>query len=145
MFKKIVVAYDESSEAERAFRSALDLAKFFVSQLYIITVVEDLPPYVGYISAVAPDVSGKLKADRQAFYADLHSKARSVAERAGVTLRSEILEGREIEGILRLIDRLQPDLLVVGLRFEPGGLSQYLGGTAHKLALHANCNILGVR
>jgi hypothetical protein len=33
-------------------------------------------------------------------------------------------------------DRLRPDLLVVGLRFEPGGLTQYLGVTAHKLALH---------
>lgn len=42
-------------------------------------------------------------------------------------------------------DRLRPDLLVVGLRFEPGGLSQYLGVTAHKLALHASCNILGIR
>ncbi|HKT11148.1 MAG TPA: universal stress protein [Terriglobia bacterium] len=54
MFKKVVVAYDESPEAERAFRSALDLGKFSISELYIVTVVEDLPPYVGYISAVAP-------------------------------------------------------------------------------------------
>ena len=145
MFKKVVVAFDESPEADRAFRSALDLAKFFTPELYIVTVVEDLPPYVGYISAVAPDVPGILRADRQAFYADLHSKARSAAEQAGVTLHSEILEGHEMEGLLRLVDRLRPDLLVIGLRFEPGGMSQYIGGTAHKLALHANCNILGVR
>lgn len=145
MFKKVVVAYDESPEAERAFRSALDLGKFSISELYIVTVVEDLPPYVGYISAVAPDVPGILKADREAFYADLHSKARSAAEQAGVTIRPEILEGREIEGLLRLIDRVRPDLLVVGLRFEPGGVSQCIGGTAHKLAQHAKCNILEVR
>ena len=94
---------------------------------------------------MAPDVRGILRADRQAFYRDLHSKAKSAAEQAGVTLHSELLEGNEIEGLLRLIDRLRPDLLVVGLRFEPGGLSQYLGGTAHKLALHAECNILGIR
>jgi len=50
-----------------------------------------------------------------------------------------------MKGLLHLADQLRPDLLVVGLRFEPGGLSQYLGGTAHKLALHANCNILGIR
>jgi len=145
MFKKMAVAYDESPEAARAFRSALDLAKLFSSELYIITIVEDLPPYIGYISAVAPDVSGILRADRQAFYRDLHGKAKSAAEQAGVSLHSELLEGNEIQGLLRLIDRLRPDLLVVGLRFEPGGLSQYLGGTAHKLALHANCNVLGIR
>jgi nucleotide-binding universal stress UspA family protein len=56
-----------------------------------------------------------------------------------------ICEGDEMKGLPRLADQLRPDLLVVGLRFEPGGLSQYLGGTAHKLALHAGCNILGIR
>jgi len=57
----------------------------------------------------------------------------------------KLFEGDEMKGLLHLTDRLRPDLLVVGLRFEPGGLSQYLGGTAHKLALHASCNILGIR
>jgi nucleotide-binding universal stress UspA family protein len=145
MFKRIAVAFDESPEAERAFRSAVDLARLLKSEVYLIMVIEDLPPYIGYVSAVAPDVPGMLKADRQAFYTDLHNKARSTAEQAGVSVHSEFFEGDEMKGLLHLADRLHPDLLVVGLRFEPGGLSQYLGGTAHKLALHARCNILGIR
>jgi len=145
MFKRIAVAFDESPEAERAFRSAVDLARLLKSEVYLITVIEDLPPYIGYVSAVAPDVPGMLKADRQAFYTDLHNKARSTAEQAGVSVHSEFFEGDEMKGLLHLADRLHPDLLVVGLLFEPGGLSQYLGGTAHKLALHARCNILGIR
>ncbi|MFP5227853.1 MAG: universal stress protein [Acidobacteriota bacterium] len=145
MFKRIAVGFDESAEAGRAFRAALDLAKQLGSELYLITVIEDLPPYVGYISTVAPEVPGMLRADRQAFYTDLHNKAKSSAEQAGVPLHSEFLEGDEIKGLLHLAERIRPDLLVVGLRFEPGGLSQYLGGTAHKLALHASCNILGIR
>ena len=145
MYKRIAVAFDESPEAGRAFRSALDLAKLLGSELYLITVVEDLPPYIGYISSVAPDVPGMLKADRQAFYTDLHEKAKSTAEKAGVTIHSEFFDGDEMKGLLHLANQLRPDLLVVGLRFEPGGLSQYLGGTAHKLALHASCNILGIR
>src|ERR1700757_1771650 len=145
MYKRIAVAFDESPEAGRAFCSALDLAKLLRSELYLITVVENLPPYIGYISAVAPDVPGMLMADRQTFYTDLHNKARSTAEQAGVTVHSEFFEGDEMKGLLHLADQLRPDLLVVGLRFEPGGLSQYLGGTAHKLALHASCNILGIR
>lgn len=145
MFKRIAVAFDESPEAGRAFRSALDLARVLGSEIYLVTVIENLPPYIGYISAVAPDVPGLLKADRQAFYADLHTKARTEAEEAGIVIHSEFFEGDEMKGLLHLADQLRPDLLVVGLRFELGGLSQYLGGTAHKLALHANCNILGVR
>ena len=96
MYKRIAVAFDESPEAGRAFGSALDLAKLLGSELYLITVVEDLPPYIGYISSVAPDVPGMLKADRQAFYTDLHEKAKSTAEKAGVTIHSEFLEGDEI-------------------------------------------------
>ena len=41
MFKRIAVAFDESPEAGRAFRSALGLAKLLGSELYLITVVED--------------------------------------------------------------------------------------------------------
>lgn len=145
MFRRIAVAFDESSEAARAFDSALDLAKLVGAELFLVTVVEDLPPYIGYISAAAPDVLAKLRDDRQAFYADLHKKARSAAEQAGVRIHSEFFEGDELKGLLHLTDRLRPDLFVVGLRLEPGGLSRYLGGTAHKLALHANCNILGIR
>jgi nucleotide-binding universal stress UspA family protein len=145
LFKTIAVAFDESPEAGRAFQAALDLAKLCGSVLYLVTVIEPLPPYTGYTSTVAPDVPQILRADRQAFYADLHNKAKTVAVQAGVTLHSEFFEGDEMKGLLHLAGRLRPDLLVVGLRLEPGGLSRYLGGTAHKLALHANCNILGVR
>lgn len=145
MFKKIAVAFDESPESRRAFKSALDLAKQMNSELYLITVIEDLPPYIGYTSALGADVPRMLKADRQAFYADLHREAKGEAEASHVSTHSEFFEGDEVKGLLNLADRIRPDLLVLGLRFEPGGLSQYLGGTAHKLALHSSCNILGVR
>jgi nucleotide-binding universal stress UspA family protein len=115
MFNRIAVAFDESPEAGRAFQSALDLARVLGSELYLVTVIEDLPPYIGYISAVAPDVPGMLKNDRQAFYADLHTKARTLAEQAGVTIHSEFCEGDEMKGLPRLADQLRPDLLVVGL------------------------------
>ncbi len=75
MFKKIAVAFDESPEARRAFRSALDLAKLAGAELTMITVIENLPSYISYVSAVAPDVPVLLKNQRHAFYADLHDKA----------------------------------------------------------------------
>lgn len=66
MFRRIAVGFDESAQAGRAFRAALDLAKELGSELYLMTVVEDLPPYVGYVSTVAPEVPRLLRADRQA-------------------------------------------------------------------------------
>jgi nucleotide-binding universal stress UspA family protein len=145
MFKKIAVAFDESPEAKRAFHSALELAKLVGSELTIITVVERLPAYVSYVSSVAPDVPQILQQEKQTFYAQLHHKARQIAQQAGVGINVATIESNEIEGLLQLIDEVQPDLLVVGLRREPGGFSGFIGGTAHHLALHAKCDILGIR
>jgi nucleotide-binding universal stress UspA family protein len=145
MFKKIAVAFDESPEAERALRSALDLAQLVDGEAYILTVIENQPAYMSYVSAVAPEVPLLLKNQKRAFYEDLHSKAKSAAEQAGVRLLSEIVEGDEVEALTQVVERIEPDLLVVGLRREMGRLSRFLGGTAHRLALHAKCNILGIR
>ncbi len=145
MFKKIAVAFDESPEAEHAFRSALDLAKLVGGEVFLITVIENQPAYMSYVSAVAPKVPLLLKNQKRAFYEDLHNKAKAAAEQAGISLRSELIEGNEIDALLQGIDRILPELLVVGLRREPGGFSRYLGGTAHQLALHAKCDVLGVR
>jgi len=145
MFKKIAVAFDESAEADRAFHAALDLAKLTSAELYIVTVIENLPAYISYVSAVAPDVPGLLKSQRRTFYEDLHSRAKLMAEQSGIRFHGEIVDGDEIQAMLQLLNQIRPDLLVVGLRLEPGGLSQLLGGTAHQLALHARCNVLGIR
>lgn len=145
MFKKIAVAFDESPEADRAFRAAIDLAKLTSGELYIVTVIETLPAYISYVSAVAPEVPGLLKNERRTFYEDIHGRAKVTAEQSGIDLHTEIAEGDEIQTLLEMLDRIRPELLVVGLRLEPGGLSNLLGGTAHRLALHARCNILGIR
>lgn len=145
MFKNITVAFDESPEAERAFRAALELGRISGAQIRIVTVVENLPAYIGYVSAVAPDVPVLLKNERRSFYADLHSKAIRTAAEAGISVQSEIVEGEEIEALLQVLEGVKPDLLVVGLRQETGVVGRFLGGTAHQLALHARCNILGIR
>ena len=145
MFKKIAVAFDESPEAARAFHSALELAKLTGAELTMITVIERLPAYVSYVSAIAPDVPQILQREKQTFYTELHHKARQTAQQAGVGVTIKTIEGNEIDGLLQLIDDVLPDLLVIGLRREPGGFSGFIGGTSHHLALHAKCNILGIR
>ncbi|HET9101601.1 MAG TPA: universal stress protein [Acidobacteriaceae bacterium] len=145
MFKKIAVAFDESPEAARAFHSALELAKLTGAELTVITVIERLPAYVSYVASVAPDVPQILQRERQTFYAELHHRARQAAQQAGVAVQVKSIDGGEIDGLLHLIDEVLPDLLVIGLRRDPGGLSGWIGGTAHRMALHAKCNILGIR
>ena len=143
MLQRIAIALDESAEAARAFRSALDLAKLASAELYAITVIESFPAYISYVSAAAPEMTRLLKDERRAFYEDLQARAKLEAEQSGIALHTELAEGSEIETILKIIDGISPDLLVVGLRHEPG--LRLMGGTAHQLAVHAKCNMLGVR
>jgi nucleotide-binding universal stress UspA family protein len=91
MFKKIAVAFDESPAAGRAFRSGLDLAKLTGAEVTVVTVIEDLPPYISYVSAVAPDVPVLLKNQRHAFYSDLHSRAKKVAHEEGLHIHSQLI------------------------------------------------------
>lgn len=143
MYKKIAVAFDESPEAERAFRSALDLAKFASAELCLVTVIEAFPAYFGYVSATAPDVTRLLVEERRSFYEDLQKKAKLHAAEAGVSIHSELAEGSEVATIVSVVERVDPDLLVVGLHRHSSDL-QIFGGTTHQLALHVKCNILGV-
>ena len=143
MFKKIAVAFDESAEAERAFRSALDLAKFASAELCLITVIEAFPAYIGYVSASAPDVTRLLVDERRSFYENLQNKAKLHAAEAGVPIHTELAEGSEVATIVSVVERVNPDLLVVGLHRHASDL-QIFGGTVHQLALHVKCNILGI-
>jgi nucleotide-binding universal stress UspA family protein len=143
VFKKIAVAFDESAEAERAFRSALDLAKFASAELCLITVIEAFPAYIGYVSASAPDVTRLLVDERRSFYENLQNKAKLHAAEAGVPIHTELAEGSEVATIVSVVERVNPDLLVVGLHRHASDL-QIFGGTVHQLALHVKCNILGI-
>ena len=143
MFKKIAVAFDESPEAERAFRTALELAKFASAELYIVTVIEEFPPYIGYVSATAPDVTRVLVDERRSFYEDLQNKAKLHAAEAGVSIRTELAQGSEVATIVSAVERVNPDILVVGLHQHATDM-RIFGGTVHQLALHVKCDILGV-
>lgn len=143
MYKKIAVAFDESAEAERAFRSAVELAKFVSAELCLITVIEAFPAYIGYVSASSPDVTRLLVDERRSFYEDLQKRAMLHAAEAGVPIRTELAEGSEVATIVSVVQSVNPDLLVVGLHRHASDL-QIFGGTVHQLALHVKCNVLGV-
>lgn len=143
MYKKIAIAFDESPEAERAFRYALELASFASAELYVISVVEPFPAFIGYVSAAAPDVTQVLIEERRSFYEDLQNRARLHAAEVGVPIHTELAEGSEVATIISIVERVDPDLLVVGLHRHSTDL-QIFGGTVHQLALHVKCNILGV-
>ena len=143
MFNRIAVAYNESPEAQRAFASAIHLAKTMGAELRTITVIEDLPSYTAFASAADPSLLQVLNEDQAGGYDRLQQNARATALELGVDLLPSAVSGPAVETILRFLSHHQIDLLVIGLHQRSSYISR-LWSTVYELAQEAPCSVLGV-
>jgi nucleotide-binding universal stress UspA family protein len=144
LYKKMVVAYDESPEAKRALTHALELAKLMGAEMRLVTVSEPLPAYVGYADAAFPGSTRILTERREDFYKKLQDEAKVLADESGMVADSVIVEGNEVESIVNSITSWNADLLVIGRRHHTSPLTRMWGGTVHEIAEQTRCSILAV-
>jgi nucleotide-binding universal stress UspA family protein len=144
MFKKIVVAYDESPEAKRALKIAIDLAKQLKSELRLVTVREPLPAYIGYIESAFPGSERILSDERHLFYENLQKEAKALASAQGIAAEGVIVEGEEIQGLADDLERWKADLMVMGRRHHSSVSGRILSSTTHEVAERTRCHILAV-
>jgi nucleotide-binding universal stress UspA family protein len=143
MFRKVVVAYNESPEAQRALFSAIQLAKSLNAELQTVTALSDLPAYTAYAEAADPAVSQVLQDDRLKSYKKLQDKARVLAGSHGIEVQNHLLEGRPVESIVDFLRQQKADLLVIGLHQHDFYVAR-LWSTVYELAQDAPCSVLGV-
>ncbi|MGA7925424.1 MAG: universal stress protein [Candidatus Sulfotelmatobacter sp.] len=144
MFKKILVAYDESPESERALVAGIRLAKSLNAELRAVTVQEKLPPYAGYIDAEVPGGTTLLRQQATQYYRDLQARAEQAAQQEGVILTTELVEGDEVQGIVECAQRTQSDLLVLGLHRHSLLFSRLWNHTTHDVSQQVTSSILAV-
>jgi nucleotide-binding universal stress UspA family protein len=144
MFKRILVAYDESPASGRALITGIHLAKRLNAELRAVSVQEKLPAYDAYIDAEVPGGTALLQQETSEYYRKLQAEAQEVARQQGIALTTELVEGDEIEAIVECAQRTHSDLLVVGIHRHPLLLSRLWNHTAHDLSQLVASNILGV-
>jgi len=144
MYKKMIVAYDESPEAKRALTRAIELAKLMGAELRLVTVCEPLPAYVAYADVAFPGSQRMLAEERQTFYNKLQEEAKARAAEGGMVADGVIVEGDEVEGIVENVTSWKAELLVIGRRHHSSPLTRIRGGTVHEIAERTKCNILAV-
>ena len=114
MFHKIMVAFDESSEASRAFRASIDLAKALRAELNVVTVLEPIPGYFSFaVSAVS---AWNWTEEKRIRYSALQAEARQQAQAAGIVLDADLISGDEVGSIVKCARRHHADLLVLRMR-----------------------------
>jgi nucleotide-binding universal stress UspA family protein len=143
MFRKIVVAYNESPESQRAFVSAIKLAKSLNAELDTVTAIGELPAYTAFAGVADSSIVRVLEDDRQKFYKNLLDQARVQAESFGIELRTHMVDGRQVEAIVDFLRRQKADLLVIGLHQRDLHIAR-LWSTVYELAQDSPCSVLGV-
>jgi nucleotide-binding universal stress UspA family protein len=143
MFHKVVVAYNESPESERALASAIRLASSLRAELLTVTVMTDPPAYTVYAGAIDASIAQVLKDDRWKLNEQLQEKARALAHGSDVELHSYVVEGKQVEAIIDFLREHKADLLVIGLHQHDLHIAR-LWSTVYELAQDAPCSVLGV-
>ncbi len=144
MYKKIMIAFDESAEAKRSLSIGLELARALNAELRLLTVSEPLPVYAAFMDSELPGARQALLEERNAFYRKLQSEGIRHAEECGIAVKGIIVEGDEVQSIVDHIATWGADLLVIGRRHHSGAVSRIWGGTVHNVAEKVRCSILAV-
>lgn len=139
MFGKIMVAYDGSEHARRAFAAGLDLAERYGAKLDVV-MVADLPDYAGTVGEVEDH-----KAEAQAFYGKSLEKIQWLMRKSDVQFETHLLFGHVGQTLVRYAEEKGMDLVIVGAR----GLSRLqqlvMGSVSQFVSRHAPCAVLVVK
>ena len=138
MYHKILVGYDGSKAGEKAFESALNLAKSHGAELYVLTVSR--PPEIGDDVETEAVIENSRQHHRK-----LLAPLQRAAKAAGVKGRFEVAVGHPAEQIIFHADQHRVDLIVVGDRGRSKFARLLLGSVSKTVVQYAGRPVLVVR
>jgi nucleotide-binding universal stress UspA family protein len=132
----IVVGYDEGEPAKRALARAAELSKAFGGKVLVTSVARALVPAASHgLGPIDP-------VDPLEDHEDQLEQARAFLTEHGVEGEYETGLGDPAHEILRLAEKHDADLIVVGTR-EPGLISRLLGlSVSGEVQRRSHCDVL---
>ena len=146
MFKRILVPYDGSNNAEEALGKAVELARLTGAELLILTVYRHHSLLEASFSMVRPqDLPGNTDEALRDYAREVAEYGKRVALDAGaVSVRAFVKAGQPARTIIRMAEDKEADLIVLGSR-GLGSVEHYLlGSVSHKVTGLARCPVLVV-
>jgi len=138
MFDKILVAYDGSDAAGKAFDLALDLAAKYGAELKVLAV------------ARSPDFGNEVETEAvlensRKHYQHVLKPIRERFAASGLTCHAEVAVGHPAEHIVMVAEQWGAQLIVLGHRGK-GLMGRWLlGSVAKQVMHHAPCAVLVAR
>ena len=143
-FKRILCGVDFSQESVRAFHVAVELARQSKASLHVLHVVEAQPVVPGWLPPNG--LSEMMLALTEKAGAALQTLLESSRkELEGLSVTTEINNGRAFVEILNRAREWKADLIVVGATGATSLAEIVAGGTAEHVVREASCSTLVVR
>ena len=142
-FKNILVPFDSSSFANRAFKNALEIADPNSSKVTIVTVVTGIyQPSIGF----SMKYSKELLEQHTKMLKKIFSKLDSIAKNKGIKLTLKILFDPSVSrAILNYMDSTKFDLVVIGSHGRTGINKIILGSVANDIVHKSKCPVMVVK
>lgn len=138
MYRRILVGYDGSEAGNKAFDSALDLARKDGAELWVLTVSRPLE--------IGDDVESEAVIENsREHHRRLLVPLRRQTEQAGVKGHFEVAVGHPAEQIISRADQHRVDLIVVGDRGRSKFARLLLGSVSKTVVQYAGRPVLVVR
>ena len=138
MFKKILLAYDGSDPAKKAFDRCIEMTQSFEAELSIVGVIRP-PEFAEDVETEALIDNARARFDRE--IAELQTRASA----AGVMPRITVRVGHPAEQIIAAAEEWGADLIVTGHRGK-GLFERWLLGSVSRLVIaYAHCAVMVVR
>lgn len=140
MFRKMLLAYDNSPGADKALEVAIDLAKQYGAELWLLSVEDRLP----HFAATIGEVDEEKEFEEQQLSA-AQARALNRAVREGLQPHMHLAVGHVASTIVRFAQEGGFDVIVMGHTGRSGVWGNFLGTTAEKVSRHAPCTVIIVR
>lgn len=143
MFSKIVVAFNDLPESQRALRTSIYLARLCNAEVTTVTILGYLRGHAPFSIVLDPQAPAATMGQRRNHHKEMHKKVANLARGQGSQARSSIVPGDEVPATSHFAKEERADSLVVGLHQHGFSLSGLLN-SIYDLAHDADCSVLGV-
>jgi nucleotide-binding universal stress UspA family protein len=140
MHEVIVACVDGSAGGYAAVAEAAELARRFDARLIALSVEERLPKYAATMGEV-----DEFKREKDTYYGAVGVEALAIATAHGVDMTHEVRLGHAAGAIVRFLDEVAADLVVLGHKGHSRIATFLIGSTAQKVAAHSPASVLMVR
>lgn len=141
MFSKILVAVDGSDMSNKAFETALVLAKENQSKLTLINVGKNLSLPQGMVIDSIDEIYDSMRKAGE----ELLNRGKWMAESQGISIDSKYAEGDPAAQIIKVAKEGHYQLIVIGSRGLGTFKEMMLGGVSHRVSQLSPCPVLIIK